>query len=85
MCLLIFLIKFGQPEVVKMTKKHQNLVKKACTRHISRTVSHRLLVLVSNESSQPVDVYFGAFYQIRPIGHGQNLPKNPKISIFVKI
>ena len=43
----------------------------SCTGDISKTGRPRHLMLVPMESSRPVDVPFGTFNLIRPIGHGQ--------------
>ena len=56
-----------------------------CTADISKTERHRHLIWVPMESSRPVDVPFGTFSQIRPIGHGQIGRNWPKIGVFTSL
>ena len=55
-----------------------------CTGDISKTGSPINLILVQMESSRPLDVPFGTFNQIRPIGHGQICQNCQTIGFFFK-
>ena len=56
----------------------------SCVTHISKTERPENLILVSLESSRPVDVPFGTFGQIRPTDRGQ-IGRNGRKVVFSTI